>query len=90
MDRDYAKQAMTPEDATESVQETVYGTSEHLHLFDVVLVRVVGSVYSGGSQSPRIAAFSMIAMEDTDGEYSFPDEDGRRVTVVVTTDDHSQ
>lgn len=52
-------------------------------LFDVTCV--VGSVYDGGTQPPRIAAFEMIASHDADGTFTFPDEDGRIIEVTVNT-----
>jgi hypothetical protein len=77
------------ESATEMTAEPVRGS--HV-LFDVTVVRRVGSVYAGGDQSPRQAAFAIVAndsADDTSGEYqeySFPSEDGGRVTVTVTNE----
>lgn len=71
-------------------EESSQASQEPVKLFDVVVTRTVGSVFSGGSQSPRVAAFTMVAMEDMDGNFSFPDEDGRKVTVTVSTEERSR
>jgi hypothetical protein len=58
---------------------------EAAKLFDVVVKKVVGSVYAGGDIHPHIAAFQIIgeATMDQDGEFSFPDSTGITVTVTI-------
>jgi hypothetical protein len=56
-----------------------------IHLFDVTAV--IGSVYSGGNENPRLVAFRMIAehTENLEGEcrFTFPNLDGSLNTVTV-------
>jgi len=80
-----------PEPLSEPVSytEQVY-QEEHRHkLFDVT--QVVGSVYSGGTSDPLVAAMIVIGEALSDlgvapkGTFSFPTEDGLSVTVTIDT-----
>ena len=50
-------------------------------LFDVTCV--IGSVRSGGDQSPMQAAFALIADHQAEGQFRFPGEDGGEIVVTV-------
>jgi hypothetical protein len=53
-------------------------------LFDITCI--IGSVFSGGDEDPRIVAFRMIGEHNADGEFSFPNEDGSICHVGVYTE----
>lgn len=52
-------------------------------LFDITCI--VGTVFAGGTQDPRVAAFALIGEHGADGEFTFPDEDGATIHVSVYT-----
>jgi hypothetical protein len=52
-------------------------------LFDITCV--VGSVYRGGTDDPRVVAFQLIGAHQADGTFTFPDSVGGMIQVTVHT-----
>jgi|SRR5688572_30420273 len=54
-------------------------------LFDITCV--IGSVYAGGTEDPRMVAFALIGQAGHDGDFTFPNPDGKTFTrVLVSTE----
>ena len=75
----------------EATQDAVFGTEgapEPRPLAEVFVTRRIASIYAGGSENVRVAAFRAIAQEEVDGEFFFTDEYEHTTTVVVSTQRH--
>lgn len=68
----------------EVINEAISAVQQTEKLFDVTAI--IGSVYRGGNQTSRVAAFVIIAESDLPGQFTFPDN-GEIVTVSV---EHTQ
>lgn len=66
---------------TEAVAATYPTSDDPQKLFDITCV--VGSVYKGGTEDPRVVAFELIARSGHDGEFSFPNPNGDGTTLLV-------
>lgn len=69
---------------TAPIYTPTYESQGPQKLFDITCV--VGSVYTGGDEDPRVVAFHLIGQAGHDGAFSFPDLDGSIIHVEVSTE----
>ena len=87
------KRRLNPDSEPVSYAEQVYQEEHARPLFDVTVSKVVGTVMSGGTMDPLVAAMEIIgqflAQQDVapEGTFQFPTEDGLTVSVNITTKD---